>query len=83
MLTIDHDITLIKLAEPITFGNNSKLTPICIGEILVTDSQQNKATLLDVKNVTTEKTCFSSGWGKLKYGMSDKNSYYFHQLIVY
>ena len=73
MMTIEPDINLIKLAEPIELGNLSKFTPVCVSKMsdseISTESQQNQTTsLLDDKSESTEKTCFSSGWGKLKFG---------------
>jgi len=59
MDTIEPDINLIKLAEPIPLGPGSKFTPICVG----------KDTLLEKSTDLQSKTCFSSGWGKLKFRM--------------
>ncbi|KAJ6219678.1 hypothetical protein RDWZM_005490 [Blomia tropicalis] len=53
MITIDHDISLIKLSEPVSMGIKSQFVPICISNM----EQSLKSPF---------KECISSGWGKLK-----------------
>lgn len=54
METIEPDLNLLKLEIPLELNATSKIGPICISRL--TEYTKIK-----------EKTCFSSGWGKLKY----------------
>ncbi|XP_017492559.1 PREDICTED: chymotrypsin-like protease CTRL-1, partial [Rhagoletis zephyria] len=54
--TIDHDINLIKLAQPLQLNTTSKLVPICVGKQPAEKSRE-----------TEERGCYSTGWGRLKF----------------
>ena len=73
MTTIEPDINLIKLAQPLDLGRDSKFKPICVAKLAPALVKQNFTASNNNNNNNNGNnssiSCFSSGWGKLTFRM--------------